>query len=54
MDIVYIWILVFFKKIVIFEILLKKFVKNMCLSEVLETELSKYVRVYLGFRENYV
>lgn len=53
MDIVHTWISVPPKKTVIFEILLKKSVKNMYLSEALETELSKHVCVYLGFRENH-
>lgn len=53
MYIVHTWISVPPKKTVIFEIQLKKSVKNMCLSEALETELSKHVRVYLGFRENH-
>lgn len=53
MYIVHTWISVSPKKTVIFEIQLKKSVKNMCLSEALETELSKHVCVYLGFRENH-
>lgn len=48
MDIVHTWISVPPKKTVIFEILLKKSVKNMCLSEALETEISKHVRVFSG------